>query len=196
MERTIHRLPASDVLSALGGLFRAPASDRHVYCVFGPYRLLRPFQDTLRRQVAAGAFASHGKVEYVSLAYDLIGHLRDRGEYDEVSTLADRARDEEFRRRMSRAFRDLVTRKIEAAGTAGLVLADFELLYAYDLGGNDISLVRQVAINGRRVCLLVPGAMHDGRLFIFDEDDEARREFPDTLVFHTAGWVFELTDGG
>jgi len=39
------------------------------------------------------------------------------------------------------------------------MLADFELLYAYDLGDNDISLVRQVAINGKRVCLLIPGAM-------------------------------------
>lgn len=88
-----------------------------------------------------------------------------------------------------------MTSRIEEKGAVGLILADFELLYAYDLGGNDISIARQVAINGKRVCLLVPGAMRDGRLWIFDEDPESRREFPDALVFKNTGWVFELTPG-
>jgi hypothetical protein len=96
---------------------------------------------------------------------------------------------------LSRAFRELITSRIEAPGTLALVLADFELLYAYDLGANEISLARQVAINGKRICLLVPGAMHDGRLWIFDNDRESRREFPEALVFLNSGWVFALTEG-
>jgi hypothetical protein len=67
-------------------------------------------------------------------------------------------------------------------------------LYAYDLGANEISLARQVAINGKRICLLVPGAMNDGRLWIFDNDRESRREFPEPLVFLNSGWVFALTE--
>jgi len=194
MDNDIKHLKAADIMTGLGELFRAPASDRHVYTIFGPYRLLRPFQEKVRKQVTEGAFGAHGNVEYLSLTKDLITYLQERGQYEDVANLADRNRDDELRRRLSRAFRDFVSSRIEAAGTVGLVLADFELLYAYDLGGNDISLVRQVAINGRRVCLLVPGAMHDGRLYIFDEDAEARREFPEALVFQSAGWVFELTD--
>lgn len=194
MDKDIKRLKAADILTRLGELFRSTASDRHVYTVYGPYRLLRAFQEKVRQQVVEGAFGAHGTVEYLSLTQGLIEHLRARGLYDEMATLADHSRDDELRRRLSRAFKDLVSSRIEAPGTVGLVLADFELLYAYDLGGNDISLVRQVAINGRRVCLLVPGAMHDGRLYIFDEDGEARREFPEALVFRSAGWVFELTD--
>ena len=62
----------------------------------------------------------------------------------------------------------------------------------YCLGGQGSSVARQVAINGKRVCLLVPGAWHDGRLWIFDDDPESRRKFPETLLFVNSGWVFEL----
>ena len=102
--------------------------------------------------------------------------------------------DVEFRQILSESFRDLVTSRIEAKDTLGLVLADFELLYAYDLGNHDIPIARQVAINGKRVCLLVPGQMRDRRLWIFDDDPESRCEFPDALVFKNSGWVFELAD--
>ena len=44
------------------------------------------------------------------------------------------------------------------------------------------------------MCLLIPGAMRDGRLWIFDEDPQSRREFPEALIFKGSGWVFELTD--
>jgi hypothetical protein len=57
-----------------------------------------------------------------------------------------------------------------------------------------VSLARQVAINGKRICLLVPGVMRDGRLWIFDEDAESRREFPESLLFLNSGWVFELEE--
>jgi hypothetical protein len=190
----VRRLPPSDVLRELGSLFGAPAHDRHVYCVYGEYERLRPFSARLRKEVEKGSFNKLGRVEYVSLGRDLIQHLKARGSYDQVAHLADQRRDEQLKGLLSAGFRDLVTRRIEAADVAGLVLADFELLYAYDLGGNDISLARQVAINGRRVCLLVPAAMRDGRLWIFDNDLESRREFPEALVFKSSGWVFELAD--
>jgi hypothetical protein len=190
----VRRLPPSDVLRKLGALFAAPAHDRHVYCVYGSYEQLRPFSARLRKEVEKGSFNKLGRVEYLSLRRDLLQHLKARGLYDQVARLADQRRDEQVKRWLSAGFRDLVTSRIEAAGVVGLVLADFELLYAYDLGENDISLARQVAINGKRVCLLVPGAMRDGRLWIFDDDPESRREFPEALVFTNSGWVFELTD--
>ena len=142
------------------------------------------------RKFERGSFNTLGRVENLSLNRDLPEHLKAKEQDERAAGLAQARRDEQLRALLSQAFRDLSTGRIEAPGTLGLVLADFELLYAYDLGGNDISIVRQVAINGKRVCLLAPGALRDGRLWIFDEDDESRREFPEPLLFLNSGWVF------
>ncbi len=194
MEGEIKTLSANEILQRLAMLFEIPAYDRHVYCIFGPYARLAPFQARLRDQVQAGSFNQLGMVEYLSINRAIFAHLKERGTYERAGALADNHHDERLRRLLSETFRDLITSRIERPGTIGLVLADFELLYAYDIGNNDISLVRQVAINGKRVCLLVSGAMRDGRLWIFDEDPQARREFPDPLIFRHSGWVFELAD--
>lgn len=194
MEHDVQRLPSAGILQALSKLFRADAHDRHVYCVFGPYERLRPFQKRLREQVEKGSFNERGQVQYLSLNRDIPAHMKAKGTYDRAATLARRRRDEEFRQILTEGFRDLVTSRIEAKDTLGLVLADFELLYAYDLGNHDIPIARQVAINSKRVCLLVPGQMRDRRLWIFDDDPESRCEFPEALVFKNSGWVFELAD--
>jgi hypothetical protein len=178
------RVKAEQAFQELARLFRMEAQDRHVYCVFGSYARLRSFQKRLQHEVARSSFNDqHGRVEYVSLTRDLFAHLKTLGAYDQVSKLADRRRDEQLKNLLSDAFRDLVTRRIEPKDTLGLFLADFELLYAYDLGGHNVSLARQVAINGKRICLLVPGVMRDQRLWIFDADPASRREFPESLLF-------------
>ncbi len=189
----VQRLPSSGILQALAKLFRAEAHDRHVYCVFGPYERLRPFQKRLREQVGQGNFNERGQVQYLSLNRDIVQHMKAKASYDRAAGLARRRMDVEFRQILSEGFRDLLTSRIEAPGASGLVLADFELLYAYDLGNHDIPIARQVAINGKRICLLVPGEMRDRRLWIFDDDPESRCEFPDALVFKNSGWVFELS---
>jgi hypothetical protein len=194
MDQDIQKLTSAAILQALAKLFRADAHDRHVYCVFGPYERLRPFQKRLREQVDHGNFNERGEVQYLSLNRDIIQHMKAKGSYDRAASLARRRMDAEFRQFLSENFRDLVTSRIEANDALGLVLADFELLYAYDLGNHDIPIARQVAINGKRVCLLVPGHMRDRRLWIFDADPESRCEFPDALVFKNSGWVFELAD--
>jgi hypothetical protein len=193
-------LSPDQILQRLAALFLAPAHDRHVYTVFGDYRRLRPFQKRLREEAERGNFNSPlGNIEYLSLNRELLSHMDAKGLRNKAQTLATGRRDDELRRLLSESFRDLVTSRIERSETLGLVLADFELLYAYDLGHNDISIVRQVAINGKRVCLLVPGALQDGRLWVFDEDPESRREFPEPLLFMNSGWVFTFaptTSGG
>lgn len=188
----VETLPPDQILQKLAKLFMTPAHDRHVYCVFGPCAELRLFQKRMQEAAEHGDFNSLGRVEYLSLNAAVPEHMRTLGTFDKAQQLARARHDEEFRKLLSQAFRDLVTRKIEASGAVGLILADFELLYAYDLGDNDISLVRQVAINGKRACLLVPGAMRDGRLWVFDEDEQSRREFPPAMVFQNSGWVFAL----
>lgn len=189
----VRQFAADEVLKEIAQLFEQDATDRQVFVVLGTYARLRPFQNRLATLVKQGDLDKRGKVTYLSLDREVLQGLMKAGKYEEAERLADRGRVDELRRMLSQEFRNQVTSRIEAPGASGLVLADFELLYAYDLGGNDIVLARQVAINGRRVCLLVPGAMRDGRLWIFDEDPQARREFPDALVFRDSGWVFELT---
>ena len=183
-------LPTERILEELGKLFLAPAHDRHVYTVYGTYAQLRPFQRRLQDAVSQGNFNSLGRVEYLSLNREIYSHLESKGLSAKASGLAANRRDDELRSLLSGAFRELVTSRIEAQGTLALVLADFELLYSYGLGGNDISIVRQIAINGKRVCLMVPGNLRDGRLWIFDQDHESRREFPEPLLFLNSGWVF------
>jgi hypothetical protein len=195
MSDDIRRLPPDALLKELSQRFMTPAHDRQVYCVFGPYERLRPFQRRLKAQVETKAFDTPlGRVQYLSVNADIPEYLKAAGTFDRAARLARADRTEEFRALLSQTFRNLITERIESAGVIGLVLADFELLYAYDLGDSDISLARQVAINGKRVCLLVPGAMRDGRLWIFDNDSESRREFPEALVFKSSGWVFELAE--
>lgn len=183
-------LPPGRILEELGKLFLTPAHDRHVYTVYGPYGTILPFQRRLLESVKQGNFNSLGQVQYVSLNREIFSYLKVIGAFEKASNLAASRRDEELRSLLSKAFREIVTRRIEEKGVLALVLADFELLYAYGLGGNDISVVRQIAINGKRVCLIVPGSLRDSRLWIFDEDEESRREFPEPLIFLNSGWVF------
>lgn len=179
------------ILQELGRLFLAPATDRHVYTVYGSYDQLRPFQKRLKEETERGSFNnSMGRVEFMSVNRDLIAFMEAKGLGGKAEQLGADGREDEMRRLLSDAFRDLITSRIEAPGTLGIVVADLELLYAYDLGNNALPFLRQVAINGKRVCVLVPGALRDGRLWIFDEDPESRREFPEPLLFLNSGWVF------
>lgn len=192
MTESIRQLPPDQILKELSRLFMQEAHDRQVYCVIAPYAQLRPFQKRLQEEIDKGSFNQLGRVEYLSMGRDIVASMKAGGDYERATQLADQNRTEEFRKLLSKTFRNLITTRIEARETIGLVLADFELLYAYDLGENDISLIRQVAINGKRVCLLVPGTMQDGRLWIFDEDSESRREFPPALIFKDSGWLFSI----
>ena len=188
-------LKTEQILSEISRLFMAPAHDRQVYCVFGSYERMRKFQKRILEETNRGGFdTSRGKVQYLSINQEIFDHLKLLGKYEQAAKLADRRRDAQLKTILSDTFRDLVTRRIEAVGTAGLFLADLEFLYAYDLGEHDVSLARQVAINGKRICFLIPGVWRDGRLWIFDEDSEARRIFPDALLFTSPGWVFQIAD--
>src|SRR5216683_4393909 len=109
----VRRLAPSDVLRELGSLFGASAHDRHVYCVYGSYERLQPFAARLRKEVAKGSFNKLGRVEYLSLNRELIGHLKARGSYDQAARLADQRRDEQLKGLLSGGFRDLVTSRIE-----------------------------------------------------------------------------------
>ena len=190
-------LSEEQILEELARLFLAPASDRQVFVVFGPYERLRPFAQRVRAETERGGFHNaHGRAEFVSLNRDLIDFIQAKGLGEQADRLAAGGREDEMCRLLSDAFRDLITSRIERPDVFALIVADFELLYAYDLGNNTLPFIRQLAINGKRVCLLVPGAFRDGRLWIFDHDPESRCEFPEPLLFLNSGWVFTFPREG
>ena len=119
----VQALPPDQILQKLAKLFMTPAHDRHVYCVFGQYARLRPFQKRLQEAVVHGDFNSLGLVEYLSLNTAVPEHMRTLGTFEKAQQLARDRHDDEFRQLLSQALRDLVTRKIEASKVVGLVLA-------------------------------------------------------------------------
>ena len=56
MMADVRLLPSAKILQELAKLFMIDAHDRHVYCVFGPYARLRPFQKRLQEEVNKGSF--------------------------------------------------------------------------------------------------------------------------------------------
>ena len=56
MKADVRLLPSAKVLQELAKLFIIEAHDRHVYCVFGSYARLHPFQKRLQEEVNKGSF--------------------------------------------------------------------------------------------------------------------------------------------
>ncbi len=73
MKPEVRPLPSDKVLQELAKLFMIEAHDRHVYCVFGPYGRLCPFQRRLDEEVNKGSFNTRGQVKYISLNREIDG---------------------------------------------------------------------------------------------------------------------------
>lgn len=178
------RLNEDEIFDELSRLFRKPAHDRHIYTVIAGYEKLNGLRDRLHRTTPA---IDGGTVSFISLNTALIEQLKARNQLELATQLANERREERLKRLMAETWADLLSQQIQRH--VGLILADWELFYAY-LGVNEVSRVRQMAINGKHACLLLPGALHEERVWIFDQDSSARREFPTALII--PHWTFEL----
>lgn len=178
------RLSRDKVFEEVTRLFHRPANDRHLYTVVGTYTTISALRDDLRR---ANPPTPEAIIGFVSLNAALIEQLELRGQLDLAIQLADDRRDERLKRVMAEAWSDLLSQQLSRF--VGLILADWELFYAY-LGEHEVVRVRQMAINGKHVCLLLPGAVREERVWIFDQDSSARREFPPNIII--PHWTFQL----
>lgn len=181
------RLNQEGVFEELVRLFRQPAHDRHLYTVVGDYERLSPLQDQLQRNCENGWSTDRGVIGFVSLNSALQEQLCLQGELELAVQLADERREERLKRLIAKSWADLLSQKMRKY--LGVIIADWELFYAY-LGANEVSRVRQMAINGKHACLLLPGALREGRVWIFDQDPSARQEFPSAMIL--PHWTFEL----
>lgn len=66
MTSEVGTLPADKGLQELAELFMMGAHDRHLYCAFGPYVRLGPFQRRLEEEVNQGSFDTRGQVKYLA----------------------------------------------------------------------------------------------------------------------------------
>jgi len=190
MSTDFPRKTADDVIAELAKRFREPARDRRVYCVLGTYDQLEKFTPRLRDLCQKNSLSDDGNVvAFFDLNKALLEYLEARGKLVEASELADKLRDKELGRLMNGTWSEWLSQ--QTGKHFGLVLAGFELFFSY-LDSNALALVRQYAINGKHLCLLMPGAQRDGLVWAFDETPDFRRQITGLV----SEWTYVLNDGG
>lgn len=174
MSQDFPRLSADDVIAELGRRFREPARDRRVYCVLGTYHELDKFVPSIQELCGRNSFGdTDNRVAFFDINRSLLEHLRSEGVLEKALVLAEALRNKELTRMVEEAWHNWLSSNIKMH--RGLVLAGFELFYAY-LDSNALALVRQYAINGKHICLVLPGAEMDHLVWAFDETQEYRRQ--------------------
>ena len=184
------RKTADDVIAELAKRFREPARDRRVYCVLGTYDQLEKFTPRLRDLCQKNSLSDDGQiVAFFDLNKALLEYLEAQGKMVKTTELADKLRDKELGRLMNETWAEWLSQ--QTGKHFGLVLAGFELFFAY-LDSNALALVRQYAINGKHICLLLPGVQRDGQVWAFDETPEFRRQITGLV----SEWTYVLNDRG
>lgn len=181
------RKNTDETITELGRRFREPARDRRVYAVLGTYGQLRKFVPKIRELCKQDSFGE--KVIFCDLNSSLLDYLKDKGMLQKCLDLAERLRNKELTRIMEEAWHGWLSATVKANN--GLLLAGFELFYSY-LDSNALALVRQYAINGKHIGLVLPGAERDHQVWAFDETPEYRR----LVTGLVTEWTYVLTEGG
>ncbi len=183
------RQTADEIVAELGRRFRGPAKERNVYAVLGSYAQLDAFVPRLRDLCEKNALGQEGQtVAYFNLNHALLDHLEGQGKLAQAQDLADRLRNKELTRLMEDTWKTWLSSRIREH--LGLVLCGFELFFAY-LDSNALALVRQYAINGKHICLVLPGAESLGQVAAFYETADCRRQITGLVP----QWTYILEDG-
>jgi hypothetical protein len=168
------KLTPEATITELSRRFRGPGHDRCIYAVLGRYAHITPFADRLRDLCAKNSFSNADEsVAFFDLNHALIDDLKVQGKFDYAIQLADKLREKE----LVVILNDTWSRWLSATMKAqhGLILAGFEVFFAY-LDANALALVRQYAINGKHICLLIPGQQRDGQVWAFAETPQFQRQ--------------------
>jgi len=101
--------------------------------------------------------------------------------------LADKLREKELGRLLNSTWAEWLS--IYSGKNLGLVLTGFELFFSY-LDSNVLALVRSYAINGKHICLVLPGAERDRQVWAFDETPLFRKQITGLV----SEWTYVLTN--
>jgi hypothetical protein len=187
MSADFPRKTADDVIAELAKRFREPARDRRVYCVLGTYDQLEKFTPRLRDLCQKNSLSDDGNiVAFFDLNKALLEYLEQEGKLAKATELADKLRDKELGQLMNKTWAEWLS--VQTGKHLGLVLAGFELFFSY-LDSNVLALVRSYAINGKHICLILPGSETNQQVWAFDETREFRRQITGLV----SEWTYVLT---
>ncbi|MDD2709253.1 MAG: hypothetical protein PHV34_14800 [Verrucomicrobiae bacterium] len=187
MDNDFPRKTADEIIKALATRFRESARDRRVYSVLGTYDQLDKFVPRIRDLCHKNALSEDGQsVAFFDLNTALLEHLKLQGKMEKLSELADKLRDKELGRLMGENWSDWLSQ--QTGKHFGLILAGFELFFSY-LDSNALALVRQYAINGKHLCLVMPGTERARQVWAFDETPDFRRQITGLV----SEWTYVLT---
>ena len=180
---------SEDVIAELGRRFREPARDRRIYAILGTYAQLDSFVPRMVDLCHKHAFSDVGQdVPFFNLNEALLAHLEQQDKMAQASDLADRLRNKELVRLMEDTWKSWLSAKTRE--NLGLVISGFELFFSY-LDSNALALVRQYAINGKHICLVLPAMERDHHVWAFHETPEFRRQITGLV----SEWTYILKDG-
>jgi hypothetical protein len=171
----------TEIIEALRGRLSVPTG-RHLYGIIGAYAALQTFAEKLHE-----AKTPSGKrfPKPISANRGILDAIPD----DEFRQLvADEAkRPEPTTAHVARAFESFLRSSLRGKGL--VVLADLELVFAYDL---ELSLLRSMAADDDQVLLLLPGRRDHGKVLLFTECDDRTYALPTNLIAENHLW--ELKD--
>jgi hypothetical protein len=177
-----------EIIAELGRRFREPARDRRIYAILGTYAQLDVFTPRIRELCEKHAFSDAGQeIPFFDLNHALLEHLQQQGKLDQATDLADRLRNKELVRLMEDGWKRWLSSSMQS--NLGLVLAGFELFFSY-LDANALALVRQYAINGKHLCLVLPAVERDGLVWAFNETPAFRRQITGLV----AEWTYVIKE--
>jgi hypothetical protein len=183
------RQTADAIIAELGRRFRGPGKERNVYAVLGDFGQLDAFVPRVRELCEKNALADDGRtVAFFDLNLALLNHLEQHGKLAQAHDLADRLRNKELTRLMEENWKSWLS--VHIREHLGLVLCGFELFFAY-LDSNALALVRQYAINGKHMCLILPGTEQLGQVLAFYETAGYRRQITGLVP----QWTYILRNG-
>lgn len=182
------RNTSEEVIAELGRRFREPGRERRLYGVLGTYVQLDHLLPRIHELCERNALSDTGnRVAFFSLNNALLEYLDQQGKMQMALSLADKLHNKELSRLMGEIWHLWLSTQTSA--NYGLVLCGFELFFSY-LDSNALALVRQYAINGKHICMVMPGNERDHQTWAFDETPEYRR----LVTGLVPDWTYILKD--
>ena len=157
--------------------------------MLGQYAQLDKFLPRVQQLCQKGFLDDKSQqVGFYDMNLALLDCLGSKGMMDKAMGLSDSMRNNELARMLAKMWPEWLSERVNE--NHGLVLCGFELFFAY-LDSNALALVRQYAINGKHICLILPATEQDRQVWAFHEAPEDRRQITGLV----SEWTYILKDG-